>query len=215
MVVVNVGSEGKEHFHRPLRIGPNLSRLRRIPLAPPLFYFELRSFLAIVIQVLFSSWCWGSSRGRVGDGFGMCLIMVRHLVSVFAYCRLSLPLATPAEHCAHSKFPSGSAIRVLRFWSRNTATGRHDGKLCQTRSPAIYVCTVQGTVIYPSQGPMLLVMHWSVLWLGEYAFFNFALSFSNVSSTVPLLSLPAFTSWRTNQPPFIQNSKYGSKPVPL
>jgi len=55
--VVNVGSEGKEHFHRPLRIGPNSSRLRRILVASPLFYFEPRSFLAIVIQVLFSSWC--------------------------------------------------------------------------------------------------------------------------------------------------------------
>jgi len=38
------------------------------------------------------------------------------------YCRLPLSLATPVEHCVHSKFPSGSAIRVLRFWSRNTAT---------------------------------------------------------------------------------------------
>jgi hypothetical protein len=41
-LVVNVGSEGKEHFHRPLRIGPNLSRLRRIPMALPLF---LHSFI--------------------------------------------------------------------------------------------------------------------------------------------------------------------------
>jgi len=71
VLVVNVGSEGKEHFHRPLRIGPNFSCFRRILMAPPVFYFELRSFLAIVIQVLFSSWCWGSSRGRVGDGFGI------------------------------------------------------------------------------------------------------------------------------------------------
>ena len=62
-LAVNVGSKGKEHFHRPLRIGPNLSRLRCIPMALPLFYFEPRSFSAIVIQVLFSSWCWGSSRG--------------------------------------------------------------------------------------------------------------------------------------------------------
>ena len=40
----------------------------------------------------------------------MYLIMVRHLVSVLAYCCLPLPLAMPVEHCAHSKFLSGSAI---------------------------------------------------------------------------------------------------------
>ena len=85
-------------------------------------FIELCSISAIVIHMLFSSWCWGSSGGRVRDGFSMFLIMVHHLVSVLAYCRLPLPLAMPVEHCAHSKFPSGSTIRVLRFWSRNTAT---------------------------------------------------------------------------------------------
>lgn len=73
----------------------------------------------------------------------------------------------------------------------------------------------QGTVIYPPQGLMLLAIHEPVLWLGEYAFFIFALPFSNVLSTVPLLSLPAFTSWRTNRPLLIQDSKYSAKPIPL
>jgi len=86
MFVVNVGSEGKEHFHRPLRIGPNLSRLRRIPMAPPLFNSELRSFLAIVIQVLFSSWCWGSKSEHVLDnGVSPCLsICLLSLASSYA-----------------------------------------------------------------------------------------------------------------------------------
>jgi hypothetical protein len=122
LIVVNVGSEGKEHFHRPLRIGPNLSRLRHIPMAPPLFYFAPRSFSAIVIQVLFSSWCWGSSRGRVGDGFGMCLIMVRHLVSVLLTVACLFLWPRQLSTASTVSFPSGSAIRVLRFWSRNTAT---------------------------------------------------------------------------------------------
>jgi len=41
------------------------------------------------------------------------------------------------------------------------------------RTPARLCSATQATVSYPPQGPMLLPIHWPVLWLGEYAFFNF------------------------------------------
>ena len=91
-------------------------------MAPPLFYFEPRSFSAIVIQVLFSSWCWGSSRGRVGDGFSMCLIMVRHLVSVlltvaclFLWPRqLSTALPHLHLHLSILKRPSDDVLKPVK-----------------------------------------------------------------------------------------------------
>ena len=58
--------------------GPNTPRLRRIPISPgsAMFFIELRSPSDLAIHMPFSSWCWGSSGGWVGDGFGMCLVRV-------------------------------------------------------------------------------------------------------------------------------------------
>ena len=94
--------------------GPNWSQLHCSPMAPPLFHWALLNFChchshAVLLLVL------GFQRRPsrrwiqhvLDNGASPCLSI--------AYCHLSLPLATPVEHCAHSKSPSGFAIRVLRF----------------------------------------------------------------------------------------------------
>ena len=119
-VVVNAGSEGKEHFHRPLRKGA-----KRI-LAPPHphstwlrhVFIELRSPSDLAIHMPFSSWCWGSSGGWVGDGFGICLVSVSPCFSILlSPCLFHWPCQLSIAYTVN--FPSGLAIRVLRSWSWN------------------------------------------------------------------------------------------------
>ena len=77
---------------------------------------ELHSFYCLAIHMPFSTPCWGSSRGRVGDSISMCLVMVSPCLSL-PYCH-SHPLHWPCQlstvHTVSS--PSGFANRALRFW---------------------------------------------------------------------------------------------------
>jgi len=79
---------------------------------------------------------------------------------------------------------------------------RHIEQLQNTR--ATLCSATQGTASYAYQGSRLIAIHWPVICLGKYAFLIFALSFSDVLSTVWFLSLLALTGW--NQPTAIDST---------
>jgi len=93
--------------------GPNSLWLCHILNCPG---FAMLSCACSFAVMLFSTWCWLCWEHRHVFGDDITLFQYR-LLSLS-----SLPLATPVEHCAHSKFPSGLAIRVLISWFRNSAS---------------------------------------------------------------------------------------------
>src|SRR6267378_7760841 len=91
----------------------------KLTLAPP----PRASLTNLTIHVLFSTRCWGSSGGRVGDRFSTCFGNGLTLRLSIAHCRLRFFHWPRQLSTAYTvRFPSGFAIRILRSWLGNSAS---------------------------------------------------------------------------------------------